>query len=128
MRIAGVNPLNFTFGYACVSKNNCEVFEHGCIDDMCHFPDYSKGTRTTLSPILVMTSVSAIDMAAMGVSLKGHNVRWCLIQDGSGKFWALDRLQGTQEKFNLKNQNETIVSCNRSYLFSSSQGCSRIMY
>nr|CAA6819640.1 MAG: Unknown protein [uncultured Thiotrichaceae bacterium] len=117
------NPLNFTFGYACVSDNTCEVFTHGCVDSYCNTPDYSKGTRTSLTSVPISTNINNIIMAATGRKLK-DNSQWCLIQDGAGNHWALDKWRGTsQEQFNLKNQNETIVPCLKTDTFNSNSGC-----
>lgn len=117
------NPLNFTYGYACVSKNTCEVFSHGCVDDYCNTPDYSKGTRTSLTTISLSTQVKNINMAPTGQKLQDNN-QWCLVQDGAGNHWALDKWRGSgKEQFNLTNQHETVVPCLPTDTFTSSSGC-----
>ncbi len=116
------NPLSFAFGYACVSEATCEVFSHGCVDDYCNIPDYSKGTRTSLTSIPVTTPINQINMAASGQKLKDDS-QWCLVQDGAGNHWALDKWRGTQELFNLTNQHETVVPCRSTDYFSSHIGC-----
>ncbi len=118
------NPLSFTFGYACASESTCEVFSHGCADDYCDTPDYSKGTRTSLTSISVATPVNQISMAASGQKLK-ESGQWCLIQDGAGNHWALDKWRGTRELFSLDNQSETVVPCKLTDTFSSHLGCIR---
>lgn len=116
------NPLSFAFGYACVSATACEVFSHGCVDEYCHIPDYSKGTRASLTSVPVATPVNQINMAASGEKLK-DNSQWCLVQDGAGNHWALDKWRGTQEQFSLANQRETVVPCHVTDYFSSDLGC-----
>ncbi|MGB1255314.1 MAG: hypothetical protein ACPG51_05585 [Thiolinea sp.] len=116
------NPLNFTFGYACVSEYYCEVSAHGCIDDHCHYTDYSKGARTALTNVSIAARIDSISMGAAGKDLKSH-ARWCLVQDGAGNFWALDKNRGTNEGFSLNNQHETIIPCQFSDNFSSDKGC-----
>lgn len=117
------NPLNFTYGYACVSEMTCEVFSHGCVDESCDTPDYSRGTRTSLTTVPFTTPVRQVNMAAMGRKLKDDS-QWCLVKDGAGNYWALDKWSGSSpEQFNLINQHKTIIPCRNTDSFSSNVGC-----
>lgn len=116
------NPLNFTFGYACVSANACEVSVHGCVDESCHHTDYSRGARTTLTNITMTSRIDAISMGMSGRDL-ASNARWCLVQDGAGNYWALDKQRGISESFNLRNRHETVVPCSTRDYFRSDLGC-----
>lgn len=116
------NPLNFTFGYACVSANHCEVSAHGCIDESCQYTDYSKGARTALTNISMASRIDTISMGAIGKDLNS-TAQWCLVQDGAGNFWALDKQRGNSESFNLQNRHETVVPCKTSDYFRSDIGC-----
>ncbi|MEZ5533998.1 MAG: hypothetical protein R3F02_00100 [Thiolinea sp.] len=122
-RSSDTNPLEYTHGYACVSEHYCEVFDHGCVGEACDSVDYSKGTRTTTIAIPMLTKISQILMAPMGVSLRDEQNRWCLIQDGAGNFWSLDKLRGSGELFTLENLQRTVVRCKPTDLFSSQTGC-----
>lgn len=119
---ADTNPLNFIFGYACVSENYCEVSAHGCLDESCQHTDYSRGVRTTLTNITMTSRVDAINMGMSGKDL-ASKARWCLVQDGAGNYWALDKQRGNSELFNLHNRHETLVPCNTSDYFRSDLGC-----
>lgn len=119
---ADTNPLNFTFGYACVSESYCEVSAHGCIDEYCHHTDYSRGARTTLTNIAMASRVDEISMGATGQDL-ASNAQWCLVQDGAGNFWALDKHRGHSESFNLHNLGETVVPCKTTDYFHTDSGC-----
>ncbi len=119
---ADTNPLNFTFGYACVSENFCEVSEHGCVDEDCQHSDYSRGVRTTLTHISMTARVDQISLGAMGEDLASH-AQWCLVQDGVGNYWALDKQRGTSELFSLDNQKETVIACKDTDYFHSELGC-----
>lgn len=117
-----INPLNFSFGYACVSEHYCEVSVHGCIDSACQHTDYSRGARTTLTNISITSRISEISMGAAGKDL-ASNAQWCLVQDGAGNFWALDRQRGSSESFSLHNQHKTIVPCKITDYFRNDLGC-----
>lgn len=117
-----ISPLDFGFGYACVSKNYCEVSKHGCMDKHCHQPDFSKGARTSLTNINLPTQLSKIIMAPTGNDLLS-NTKWCLVQDGAGNFWALDKERGSTESFSLSNLQETVIPCNMTNYFDSATGC-----
>ena len=116
------SPLNFTFGYACASENFCEVSAHGCIDESCHNMDYSRGVRAALTTISIASRVNEISMGATGKDLSSND-KWCLVQDGAGNFWALDKQRGNSESFNLYNQNETVVPCKMTDYFRGDIGC-----
>ena len=116
------NPLNFSFGYACVSENYCEVSAHGCLDEYCQYKDYSRGTRTSLTNITIASRVGEINMGEAGKDLASR-AQWCLVQDGAGNFWALDRLRGNSESFSLHNQSETILPCKITDYFRDDLGC-----
>lgn len=119
---ADTNPLNFGFGYACVSENYCEVSAHGCLDEYCQYTDFSRGARTTLTNITIASRVDEINMGEAGKDLSS-SAQWCLVQDGAGGFWALDRLRGSSESFSLHNQSETIVPCKITDYFRDDLGC-----
>lgn len=116
------NPLSYPFGYACVSRNYCEVFSHSCDERSCD-TDYSKGTRTTMTIVPMLTTISEILMAPAGVALEDKRSQWCLIRDGTGGFWALDKWRGISEKFSGANLIQTVVPCKSTDLFSSQSGC-----
>ncbi len=116
------NPLNFTFGYACVSENYCEVSAHGCIDETCHYMDYSRGARTALIDISIATQIDKVIMGPTGENLSS-SAQWCLVRDGAGNFWALDKGNTEPEPFSLQNQHETIIPCETTDYFRSDLGC-----
>lgn len=117
------NPLDYSFGYACVSEYYCEVFDHSCSGPSCTWLDPGKGARTTITSVPMLTKVDQVLMAPAGVSLKEQRSQWCLVQDGAGHFWALDKWRGSGEQFTLENVKETIVRCNPTDYFSGKTGC-----
>jgi hypothetical protein len=120
---ADTNPLLYSFGYACVSESYCEVFDHGCDGNTCESVDYSKGTRTTLTAVPMLTGLSDVLMAPAGVSLRDKRANWCLVQDGAGNFWALDKWRGSSEQFMAENLDQTVIRCKPTDLFSNETGC-----
>lgn len=117
------NPLSYPYGYACVTATSCEVFDHACVGDYCDAVDYSKGTRTSMTAVALPTRVDQILMAATGVHLKDHKSRWCLVEDGLGNFWALDKLRGHEAQFTRENVQQTVKRCRASDFFNSETGC-----
>ena len=116
------NPLNFSFGYACASEYYCEVSAHGCLDEYCQYTDYSRGARTTLTNISIASQVNEINMGEIGKDLMS-NAQWCLVQDGAGNFWALDRQRGSSDSFSLHNKSQTIIPCKTTDYFRNDIGC-----